>query len=740
MNFDPSTAVAETAFDPGSAVPEDAPPLQAVAQQVVRTRPEAAAEVVRLSRRFPAPIEVIERNVDDFQMFDAAEGLAERLSSAPLLRSRVQRDARFGMLAQDDIGALSSIEQAIRTIKNAPAAVASAFPRAGAGLYGALAAPFEVFGQGLRAVENVLADAAGGSRDTAPNLGEAIGQGLRDRQRSAQEVSSGIYTAPADAGIVERGIGSGLQSAAQTLLTLPIALRQGGEAAALGVMGAITGGLSYGKGRDEGLSPAAATVYGTQDAVAEIVTERAALFKLVGDVKAGTGLAKTAMNFLLREVPGELAATLWQNFNEWANVNPDKGLSQWVAEQPEALAETIVATLVGGGAQVGAAKVIDRVMSGARGQQDAAQRAEQAAVRLEELSKLGESTKLKGLEAQSFREFVAQVAEEDGDAPAEVYVDGQQLLNSLNQSGITRAELEAIAPVVAQQLDEALTGDVRVPVSEFMAASEDFTASLIDYLRVEPNAMNRAEAKVFMAERGDALMAEVEAELTAQDAQLQFTESIAGVQAKFQAELDSTKRFTSDVNKAYASLLANFYGTQAQRLGITPDELLERYGVKVRAQSVGGARTMDQAPALEAVRAAWDAAGIKSSITESGNTIELDQIVVPEGRREQGVGTQAMRELLAYADATGKRVALTPSSDFGGNKARLVKFYKGLGFKENKGRSRDFTTRAGMLREPVKPLNQAPSEGARSPLTPREAADARKRVKVLQRILECLNG
>jgi len=64
--------------------------------------------------------------------------------------------------------------------------------------------------------------------------------------------------------------------------------------------------------------------------------------------------------------------------------------------------------------------------------------------------------------------------------------------------------------------------------------------------------------------------------------------------------------------------------------------------------------------------------------------------------RGQGIGKNAMQELVNYADRTGQQIALTPSSDFGGSKTRLVQFYKGFGFRPYKG----FAFRETMAREP----------------------------------------
>ena len=105
---------------------------------------------------------------------------------------------------------------------------------------------------------------------------------------------------------------------------------------------------------------------------------------------------------------------------------------------------------------------------------------------------------------------------------------------------------------------------------------------------------------------------------------------------------------------------------------------------------------------LEDVRQQWDAAGITGDMSEKNGLITLSRIVVPAGERGAGKGTDAMQALVDYADATGQRIALSPSADFGGNKKRLLEFYKRFGFTENKGRSKDFAVSETMIREPQK--------------------------------------
>lgn len=84
----------------------------------------------------------------------------------------------------------------------------------------------------------------------------------------------------------------------------------------------------------------------------------------------------------------------------------------------------------------------------------------------------------------------------------------------------------------------------------------------------------------------------------------------------------------------------------------------------------------------------------------------LSGIRVAPDLRSQGVGTQIMQEIIAWAAERGLTIALSPEPiDNRGSKRdknRLIRFYKRLGFKLNKGRSRDFRIRETMILVPQK--------------------------------------
>lgn len=92
---------------------------------------------------------------------------------------------------------------------------------------------------------------------------------------------------------------------------------------------------------------------------------------------------------------------------------------------------------------------------------------------------------------------------------------------------------------------------------------------------------------------------------------------------------------------------------------------------------------------------------------------EVILVRTPPAHRRQGGAREAMRRFLEQTDAAGLEVRLTasPIGAGGASKSALERFYRDLGFKPNKGRSRDFTTRHTLIRRP----GGAPIASRRSP-------------------------
>lgn len=81
---------------------------------------------------------------------------------------------------------------------------------------------------------------------------------------------------------------------------------------------------------------------------------------------------------------------------------------------------------------------------------------------------------------------------------------------------------------------------------------------------------------------------------------------------------------------------------------------------------------------------------VKLSAYESNYRVELQMIEIPKEYRGRGIGTKIIKLLQNYAQSVGKPIVLRPEAERG-RKKDLEKFYKGLGFVDNKGSNIDHT-------------------------------------------------
>lgn len=105
---------------------------------------------------------------------------------------------------------------------------------------------------------------------------------------------------------------------------------------------------------------------------------------------------------------------------------------------------------------------------------------------------------------------------------------------------------------------------------------------------------------------------------------------------------------------------------------------------------------------IPSFREKWKNAGIDNFVTRhsSSGDITLHSLIIPKGKQRQGIGSQYMNDLKLLADKHNSRVVTSPSSDFGASKTGLMKFFKGHGFVENKGKNKDYSLSGTMYRTP----------------------------------------
>ncbi|HQR02481.1 MAG: hypothetical protein JSR19_06950 [Proteobacteria bacterium] len=247
--------------------------------------------------------------------------------------------------------------------------------------------------------------------------------------------------------------------------------------------------------------------------------------------------------------------------------------------------------------------------------------AEQDFQRLNTLSQVSAASALRERDPEAFKRFISTVADE-GNLDS-VYVDARTLTDVFNQSGVKQEDVARLMPDVAGQLHEALqtNGDVRIPVADYAThiAGSPADAALLPHLKTGPEGKTYAEAQEFYQGQADQFKTQAGKILAEHANDEAFKADHQQVFDKVLDQLNTANRFTPDVNKAYASLVRDYYVTTADRLGTKPSELFERYPLKVAVERMtAGGKHFDQAARVDQQLDQW----VKGELP-SGHIIDL---------------------------------------------------------------------------------------------------------------------
>lgn len=552
---------------------DQGPPLKTTLKVAAQTKPDTAAEVERLAKRYPAPPEVIERNIDTFQMDDGVNALEEQLRATRVLQRRMGEDVRLARLAQDDVPTLAKMEQFARDLGGA--AKAGVF-RASRGAAGTFQAGLEFLAPALDAFEpDDPLNPAPGMRTIAPLPGgnplRRLAEGFAMAGAGAGETAEA--SAPKADGVLMGGFFSGVQSLTQNMLALPMAFLPGGQGAAMAMMVSSTGGDAYQQAREKGLPMSQALPFAASQGAIEYATEKLPLGALLKDVKAGTPFFETLLRQVALEIPGEQVATVLQDLNEWAVLNPEKPFSSYLEERPNAAAQTLVATVVGTGGNVAVAKGIEAVVERAARDGVNMQRAGVMQQALEQALKTAESSLLRERSPEQFRALMTEMAEDGA-----VYVDAE-VLNQMP------ADLLQQMQGVAEELPAALEtgGSVAVKLADILTLAPGTPAAdlFLQNARSAPDAPSAREAEQAGAKAKEFLQAEMERVIAQATDQEAMRASGEAVRASIAAEITATGRYRPVVAEGMAQWASAFYTTMAGRTGMTPEQFYQRYRLRV---------------------------------------------------------------------------------------------------------------------------------------------------------------
>lgn len=228
-----------------------------------------------------------------------------------------------------------------------------------------------------------------------------------------------------------------------------------------------------------------------------------------------------------------------------------------------------------------------------------------------------------------------------------------------------------------------------------------------------------------------------------------YAEALAKVDDNYEAEIDKAlaqspfevyQEFNSDTpesinRRAYEELRKEF---AVDDVAPSKDEAAKAQGESEKAPQndtepdgeLYYSKTGRSEAAMLAKSIRDDYDGLKLSLSERDGIVTLSNITVPQELREQGIGTEVMSRVIEWADANGKTLALTPSSDFGGKVSRLKEFYSRLGFVPNRGKGKDFAISESMYRLPngAEPVFSKNSRGVNRGSRKFSQADAQRAV------------
>lgn len=458
-------------------------------------------------------------------------------------------------------------------------------------------------------------DATTGFKSARLGLAQQIGDLFGDdaerteqynRQREQLDFERQLATPEFDTNVARWTYG-GFSSLAQTAPAVGLSVATGSPALGLSMMGLQTYGEAYGRYRGRDASRGMASLGAAGEASVEVLTEILPM-RFAVDRLGKAGLTQFFAGFLGRDMAGEQIATLAQDAIDTAIANPTKTWNDYLAERPEAAIQTAFATLVQSGTLAAIGEGVGRLAGTIDREQYAADTANQNAQQLADLMVAAAASMTRQRDPQTFAQLVQGAAEDSGSSPTEIFIDARVLAPLLESAGMTPEQLAQSLPSVQEQLEEALATDgaIAIPIGEATAAfaGSGLEQELVRNARVSEDAWTAAEA-----EEGAQLLAQLEQDaqkvLAEQTEAQAWEESSNAVFDTLMGELSSAGRFTPDVNRAYATLVRNFYAVQASKLGIPPREMYAQFPLTVTSRAPGQqqAQVLDQSPQTDLQRA-----------------------------------------------------------------------------------------------------------------------------------------
>lgn len=478
-----------------------------IRQNIASARaPEQVAKATVMARQMGSLPADVDGLVTEAEQSLRASKFANVAGQYPSIAAWAAANPRDAVAASGDHKSLGIIGSVWDTIKKLPATGVASF-------HGMIA-------QGSW-INYSLADVVGGLSDTvteltAPNtmtVGEmeqrkaarrAYWLSGVTRDQTAQQVARPQYT-----GYLQQQVLQGIEQVPSSLIAMLAGVVTRSPGLALTMMGVQTGAPAYGQAREAGKNRADALRYGIEQGGIEALTEKIPASSLIDAVAKKTPFGRALLRQLGEEIPNEQVATVLQDLSDWANLNPDKPFSAYLAERPEAALSTLIQTAVGTTAQTGAAHLVGRaadVAGSVAERVSQAQAAEADRHVIEGHAKAAEASGgFRNIDPEGYANMVGFIA---GDKGVEQVFLNPEAVRAYQQSDSYDQYEDPFAPYQAK-IDEALAtgGDVVLPAGFALGTLPGTAAwsAVKDDMRLQPGGMSAREADEFNARMDDVI-------------------------------------------------------------------------------------------------------------------------------------------------------------------------------------------------------------------------------------------
>jgi hypothetical protein len=519
----------------------------------VRTSADDASEAARLAKRYPAPEDVLLRNLRDVRLQEAVDKADEHLKTSPKLAEYMRTGGTFARQVHDHIPELSALEQTFNVVRALPAGAVTGVGTLVSGL--GVGVDVAARATGLTAVSKAVRDLTGADLGLALD----VAGGLKTVGGGWKMLGDVIGPAPENKNFatdVAGGIGQLLQQVGLQIAT--------GGTASLVSLFAQGADVMNEKVKGDNSSQALKDTAVIAGASITALTEKYGVDALLNRVPPAI------KNNALRWVADKFAAAGIE-----ATQEVTEGVLQDVVRKMLTNDEAKIGEGVGYEASVaGTSAAIVRAALGVRVRSNVEiQRgveAEQSAERIKGQMALASQALLRERNPEEFRALVQSMAEGTDGAPTEVYVDAE-VLNQL------APEVLAQLPGVAAQMAAALAANdvVAIPMGDVLtvAPGTPLEAMLVEHARIgDVRAMSQFEAKEAGAKAQEFLAQESERVIAQAVDQQAWQASHDAVEQTVLDQLNAVGRFRKDVNEGSATMFAAMYKTIAGELGITPEQ------------------------------------------------------------------------------------------------------------------------------------------------------------------------